>query len=133
MMRRTNVLSVLLVFLMTMLLVACANSARPVPPAATAPATPQNATAATPTANPDPTAIPEADGDGTLSIRLNVLNPEQAQAQYSVFFTASGQVQVGQALSDNAFIGPFMMDVADELVIDIEQDLQNFLPHQRAG
>lgn len=121
---RSNVILFALSFaFVAVLLTACGGgNPRPAPSAsqASAPAAksavPKAATA---------TAAPK--GDGTLRIKLNVLNPEKQQDKYAVFFTTTGTVEKGKALGNSAFVGPFVMDTAAELVVDIEKDLKNFL------
>jgi hypothetical protein len=121
------------------LLVACGGGAQP-PTPDTATSSPPSATAVTaaavakaPAATPipvdaqDPTDETITGGDGTLNIKLNLLNPDQQQDQYNVVFTATGRVEKGKALPNQAFLGPFTMDVAGELVLDIEDDLKNFI------
>lgn len=114
---KSRALSLALVLGLAALLTACSGSA-PSQPAATA--TPAAAPKAQATATP---AAPT--GDGTLQVSLNVLNPEQKQDQYAVFFTATGIVEKGEA--QTRFLGPFTMDVDEELVLDIDKDLKKFL------
>ncbi|MHB1416623.1 MAG: hypothetical protein ACYC1C_15355 [Chloroflexota bacterium] len=125
-MRRSRVILLALsLVLATALLAACGSGeAKPTPGAAP---TPTSGTSAKTSAPKAATATPAKQGDGTLKIKLNLLNPEKQQDQYSVFFAYTGSVKKGTALADAAFVGPYVMNAGDELVVNIEQDLKDML------
>ena len=65
------------------------------------------------------------EGDGTLRIKLNLSNPDQAQDKYNLIFAQKGVIEKGEAVTENFFI-KYEIRPDEELTINIE-DLSSII------